>query len=54
VAKTSILLPPSLKPQNGSNKSLVIASVSSLSIIVGVENLFQLILALLFQSQRKP
>jgi hypothetical protein len=37
VAKTSILLPPFLKPQNGSNKSLVTTSASSLGTTIGVE-----------------
>jgi hypothetical protein len=37
VAKTSILLPPSLELQDGSSKSLFTTSVSFSSILVGAE-----------------
>ncbi len=54
VTKTRILLPPSLELQNGSSKPLFTTSASNLGTIVGVENVFHLILTLLFQNQRKP
>ncbi len=50
--KTSILLPPSLELQDGTNKSLFTTNASNLGTIVGAKELLHLIMTLLFQSQK--